>query len=86
MELNRLQISGLCAAIVGLSMLTGALDMKAEAREADDAAAGRAVMELRMAEQQCGETTEVVQTGRGLRCVGDIYDDTQLAQAPGGAQ
>ena len=86
MELNRLQILGLCSAIAGLSLLTGALDMKAEAGQTDDAAAGRAVMELRMAEQQCGESTEVVQTRRGPRCVGDIYDDTQLAQAPGGAQ
>jgi len=86
MELNRLQILGLCSAIAGLSLLTGALDMKVEAREAGDATAGRAEMELRMAEQQCGESTEVVQTRRGLRCVGDIYDDTQLAQVPGGAQ
>ena len=76
----------LIAGMVILFGIAGRNDMRDEQAVADELTNAPAEMVQRAVEQQCGGEADVVQTSRGLRCVGDIYDETQLAQAPGGAQ
>lgn len=90
MQPNRLQVIGAAVGIAAIFGMHGYLvedDLaKREPTREEQLADARKDMVLRMAESQCGDSSEVVRTARGMRCVNDAGDGTLLARVPDGAR